>query len=192
MIAKYCGKSIVRTALLLVLTTCITGLAPLFSSSALAFDLSTLNGAYGGNNFVWAPGNSGNGGPGRHLPVGARQLITFDGAGHLTIDQAVNHYDMAIRWTVPGAYTVNADGTGQMSWFGPEGGFHMRDFVIVNGGTQLMSMNSNDFGDSLIVGGGVFIKQLATTFSLGTLNGSYGGHNFVWATESGNANPALL
>ncbi len=190
MITKHYYKSIVRAALLLAVTMCITGLAPTFSTSAMAFDLGTLNGAYGGNNSNWVTG-SGNGNGSKYFPNSARQLITFDGAGHLTIDQANNDFGTLIRWTVPGTYTVNADGTGQMSWIGPNGGFHLRDFVIVNGGAQIMSMNSNDFGESSVIGIGAFIKQLGTTFGLGTLNGTYGGNNLVWVTVSGNANPAV-
>ena len=143
--------------MLLAVIMCITGLAPLFSTSAWAFDLGTLNGGYGGNDIVWSP-VSWNANTSGYTPTSARQLITFDGAGHLTIDQVNNDFGDIVRWTVPGTYTVNADGTGQMSWYGlPNGGFHMRDFVIVNGNAQLNSIEDPDGGP--IAGAGTFIKQ---------------------------------
>src|SRR5438128_1495019 len=100
MITKHYCKSIVRAALLLALTMSITVLAPAFSTGALAFGLGTLNGAYGGNNLVWLPGNNGNGNGAPPLPVSARELITFDGAGHLTNDQVIDNAVTIVRQTV--------------------------------------------------------------------------------------------
>jgi hypothetical protein len=77
----YCKSSIVRvTALLLALTA-----SSLFSSSALAttFNLSTLNGAYGGQVLFWQ--SVGSAASPAILPTSIRELITFDGAGNFTI-----------------------------------------------------------------------------------------------------------
>src|SRR5437667_299635 len=155
MITKHYYKSIVRAALLLAVTMCITGLAPTFSTSAMAFDLGTLNGAYGGNNSNWVT-VSGNANPAVH-PISSRELITFDGAGHLTNDQLIDDAGTIVRQTVTSTYTVNSNGTGQMSWTDPQGVFHMRDFVIVNGNAQLNSIEDPDGGP--IAGAGTFIKQ---------------------------------
>ena len=157
MITKHYYKSIVRAALLLALTMCITGLAPAFSTSAIAYNLGTLNGAYGGNNSNWLPGNSGNGNGSGPAPNSARQLITFDGAGHFTNNQVIDNAGTIVRQTVTGTYTVNSNGTGQMSWTDPGNVFHMRDFVIVNGNAQLNSIEDPDGGP--IAGAGTFIKQ---------------------------------
>jgi len=150
---NYYNSAIVRVALLLALTA-----APLFSSSALAstFDLSTLKGTYGGQVLLWQSVGS-NPSP-AILPTSSRELITFDGGGNFTMDQVINHSGTSISRTVSGTYTVNSNGTGEMSWITPSGVIPKRDFVIVNGGAQLLfSEDPGSSGD--LAGVGTFVKQ---------------------------------
>ena len=149
---NYCKCPIVRVAFLLALTASL-----LFSSSALAttFDLSTLNGTYGGTNMLW--GSNSPNSP-AIVPTSSRELITFDGNGNFTDDQVINLHGNLVRLTVTGTYTVNGNGTGQMSWVGVGGLPHMRDFVIVNGGAQIMS-TQDPTNDHAVAGVGTFLKQ---------------------------------
>jgi hypothetical protein len=150
---NYCESSIVRVALLLALTA-----SSLFSSSALAntFGLSTLNGAYGGQVLLWQSVGS-NPSP-AIVPTSSSELITFDGAGNFTMDQVINFHGNLVSRTVTGTYTVNSNGTGEMSWITPSGVRPKRDFVIVNGGAQLLfSQDPGSTGD--LAGVGTFVKQ---------------------------------
>ena len=133
----------------------VIGIGAFIKQLTTTFDLGTLNGTYGGNNLVWVS-VSGNSNPALH-PISGRELITFDGAGNLTNDQVIDDAGTLIRQTVTGTYTVNANGTGQMSWTDPGGVFHMRDFVIVNGSAQLNSIEDPDGGP--LAGAGTFIRQ---------------------------------
>jgi hypothetical protein len=150
---NYCKSSIVRGALLLALTAC-----SLFSSSALAttFDLSTLNGVYGGQVLFWQSQGSK---PSPAIsPASSRDLVTFDGAGNFTMDQVLNFHGEPISRTVTGTYTVNSNGTGEMSWITPAGFLAKRNFVIVNGGAELLfSQDPGTTGD--LAGVGTFVKQ---------------------------------
>ncbi len=148
---NYCKSSIVRVALLLALTA-----SSLFSSSALAtdFDLSTLHETYGGQVLLWQSVGS----PPAILPTSIRELITFDGAGNFTMDQVINHHGTSVSRPVTGTYTVNSNGTGEMSWITPSGVVPKRDFVIVDGGAQLLfSQDPGSTGD--LAGVGTFVKQ---------------------------------
>jgi hypothetical protein len=150
---NYCKSAIMRVTLLLALTA-----ASHFSSSALAttFDLSTLTGTYGGQNLLWE--SVGSKPSPAIVPTSIRELITFDGTGNFTMDQVINHAGTSISRTVTGTYTVNSNGTGEMSFITPSGLIAKRDFAIVNGGAQLLF--SDDPGTvGTLAGVGTYIKQ---------------------------------
>ena len=84
-------------------------------------------------------------------------LYTFDGAGGFTARLVFNFGGGAIlntSWSqnVTGTYTVNANGTGTMTFTGN----HRRHFVIGDGGRQLRYVVTNLDGD---VTGGSMVKQ---------------------------------
>ena len=136
MITKHYYKSIVRVALLLGLTMCITGLGPLFSSSARAgsFSINDVSGNYVDLAERWDCSNSNCNG--NFLPSSLVGLVTFTpatGTFHaywIARLAGVNH-----SGPFDGAYTVDADGHGTMTFIGafPK----QRDFYIVNRGAEL-------------------------------------------------------
>ena len=72
------------------------------------------------------------------MPVYAAGLWTFDGAGGFTARLVFNFGGGLIfgdNWdlSLTGTYTVNADGTGTMTF----AGIHRRHFVIGAGGNEL-------------------------------------------------------
>src|SRR6266446_8835869 len=109
---------------------------------AQAYDLSSLNGSYADSFSGFAPVSPGS--PNTFLPISAygpvyeAGLYTFDGAGGFTARNVLNFGGGIIlnaSWsaTFTGTYTVNANGTGTMTW--PD---HRRHFVIIgDGGRQL-------------------------------------------------------
>jgi hypothetical protein len=90
-------------------------------------------------------------------PVYEAGLWTFDGAGSFTASLVFNFGGGLIvnpSWSqnITGTYTVNANGTGTMTFTGD----HRRHFVIGDGGRQLKYVGTNPDGD---VAGGSMVKQ---------------------------------
>ncbi len=135
-------------------------------SRAQAYDLSSLNGRYADSFSGFEPPTQ----PGALLPVpqpisgfGAVYevgLYTFNGAGGFTA-RAAFHFsggvivnaDWSLNPLFTGTYTVNADGTGTMTW---EPG-HRRHFVIGAGGNELKYIGTDP--NTGIVVGGSMVKQ---------------------------------
>jgi hypothetical protein len=156
----YRKSSVVRVALLLALTASVIGLVPLFSSNALAFGVSDLNGNYGAQNSGWLfkgmpnPNATAN----SLTPFNTVELINFNGAGMFTGNQIIVDDGVVTTHAISGTYTVETDGRGTMTWT-VNGGPKHRDFVIVNGGAELQFLQSDPAGSSVAMAGGVMIKQ---------------------------------
>jgi hypothetical protein len=121
---------------------------------AQAYDLSSLNSSYADSFSGFAPpapqANS-------YGPVYEAGLYTFDGAGGFTARAVLNFGGGIIlnaSWsaTFTGTYTVNANGTGSMTW--PD---HRRHFVIGAGGNELRYVGTDP--NTGIVVGGSMVKQ---------------------------------
>ena len=121
---------------------------------AQAYDLSSLNGSYADSFAGFAPptpqANS-------YGPVYEAGLYTFDGAGGFTARNVLNFGGGIIlnaSWsaTFTGTYTVNANGTGTMTWTD-----HRRHFVIGAGGNELKYVGTDP--NTGIVVGGSMVKQ---------------------------------
>jgi len=121
---------------------------------AQAYDPSSLNSSYADSFAGFAPpspqANS-------YGPVYEAGLYTFDGAGGFTARNVLNFGGGIIlnaSWsaTFTGTYTVNANGTGTMTW--PE---HRRHFVIGAGGNELRYVGTDPTGGILV--GGSMVKQ---------------------------------
>ena len=128
---------------------------------AQAYDLSSLNGSYADSLSGFAPLSPG--GPNRPVPIDAygpvyeAGLYTFNGAGSFTASLVFNFGGGVIlntSWsaTFTGAYTVNANGTGTMTWTD-----HRRHFVIGAGGNELKYVGTDP--NTGIVVGGSMVKQ---------------------------------
>lgn len=158
------SSSIVRAALLLALTASVIGLAPLFSSTALAFGVGDLNGNYGARDSGWLfeglPSDRAT--ASSLIPFNTVELINFDGAGVFTDNQIVYSDGVPRYHTFSGTYTVGTDGRGTMTWTVTGIPKH-RDFVIVNGGAELVFLQSdpagNNVGSEVATAGGIMIKQ---------------------------------
>jgi hypothetical protein len=135
MITKHYCKSIVRAALLLALTMCITGLAPAFSTSARAdFSINDVSGVY-----VWhAEGWDAGSGSVKSVPLSAVGLVTYTPAtGTWHVDLFLRSYGTNAENVRDGTYTVDATGHGTMTWLSGSGNTKHIDFYIVNGGAEL-------------------------------------------------------
>jgi len=134
---------------------------------AEAYDLSSLNGGYADSFSGFHPVNDGpqHGPPPHPLPInnyGAEYevgLYTFDGAGGFAARAVFNFSGGAIfnaDWSLnplfTGTYTVNADGTGTMTFQE-----HRRNFVICAGGNELKYIGTDP--DTGILVGGSMVKQ---------------------------------
>ena len=128
---------------------------------AQAYDLSSLNGSYADSFSGFAPVSPGS--PpvpppiSVYGPVDEAGLYTFDGAGGFTARLVFNFGGGAIlnaSWSqnVTGTYTVNANGTGTITWTD-----HRRHFVIGDGGNELKYVGTDPTGG--IVVGGSMVKQ---------------------------------
>jgi len=128
---------------------------------AQAYDVSSLNGSYADSLSGFAPLSPG--GPNRPVPIDAygpvyeAGLYTFDGAGGFMARNVLNFGGGAIlnaSWsqTFTGTYTVNANGTGTMTWTD-----HRRHFVIGAGGNELKYVGTDP--NTGIVVGGSMVKQ---------------------------------
>jgi hypothetical protein len=135
---------------------------------AQAYDLSSLNGRYADSFSGFHPVSPGS--PGGTLPhplpinsfgaVYEVGLYTFDGAGGFTARAVFNfsggvifNADWSLNPLFTGTYTVNADGTGTLTW--PPG--HRRNFVIGAGGNELKYIGTDP--NTGIVVGGSMVKQ---------------------------------
>jgi hypothetical protein len=128
---------------------------------AQAYDLSSLNGSYADSFSGLAPVSPG--GPPHPVPISgylpeyAAGLWTFDGAGGFTVSLVFNFgggFIFGDNWdhTFPGTYTVNANGTGTMTFLS-----RRRHFVIGAGGNELKYIGTDATGG--IVNGGSMVKQ---------------------------------
>src|SRR5438477_987814 len=123
---------------------------------AQAYDLSSLNGSYADSFSGFAPVSPGS--PNAFRPISAygpayeAGLYTFDGAGGFMARNVLNFGGGAIlnaSWslTFTGTYTVNANGTGTMTWTD-----HRRHFAIGAGGNELKYVGT-DPNTGIVVGG---------------------------------------
>jgi hypothetical protein len=128
---------------------------------AQAYDLSSLNGSYADSFSGFFPLSPG--GPHRPVPIDAygpiyeAGLWTFDGAGSFTASLVFNFGGGLIvgdSWdlNLPGTYTVNANGTGTMTFVG-----RRRHFVIGAGGNELKYIGTDPTGGDVV--GGSMVKQ---------------------------------
>ena len=129
---------------------------------AQAYDVSSLNGSYADSFSGFAPVSPG--GPpvpppiSVYGPVNEAGLWTFDGAGGLTTRLVFNFgggFIFGDNWdlNLTGTYTVNADGTGTMTF----AGIRRRHFVIGAGGNELKYIDTDPTGGD--VAGGSMVKQ---------------------------------
>jgi hypothetical protein len=131
---------------------------------AQAYDLSSLNGSYADSFSGFNPLSHGS--PNALRPISGYAAIyeaglyTFDGAGGFTARAVFNfgsgiivNADWSLNPLFTGTYTVNADGTGIMTWVGT----FRRNFVIGAGGNELKYIGTDP--DTGIVVGGSMVKQ---------------------------------
>jgi hypothetical protein len=130
---------------------------------AQAYDLSSLNGNYADSYGGFVPA-SPNQPPftkiSSYSAFYEAGLYTFDGAGGFTASTVFNFGGGAIlnvSWSqnlTGGTYTVNANGTGTMSW---ESGLHRRHFAIGAAGNELKYIGTDP--DTGFVASGSMVKQ---------------------------------
>jgi hypothetical protein len=159
MITKHYCKSIVRAALLLALTMCITGLAPLFSSSAWAgsFSINDVAGVYVWHGEGWFVGQ---GNPDNHVPISDVGLITYTPAtGTFHVDLILRADGTNYDNVRDGTYTVDATGHGTMTWLTGGGATKHIDFYIVNRGAELKWIDTDPPGTVDLSTIGTMTKQ---------------------------------
>ncbi len=159
MITKHYCKSIVRAALLLALTMCITGLAPAFSSSARAdYSINDVSGVYVYHGEGWAVGGT-NAKP-TSVPLSAVGLITYTPAtGTFHVDLILRSNGTNFHNLRDGTYTVDPTGHGTMTWLSGGGDTRHIDFYIVNGGAELKWINTDPPGTVALSSIGTMTKQ---------------------------------
>jgi hypothetical protein len=131
---------------------------------AQAYDLSSLNGSYADSFSGFNPLSPGS--PHTLRPISGYAavyevgLYTFDSAGGFTARAVFNfgsgiivNADWSLNPLFTGTYTVNADGTGTMTWAGT----FRRNFVIGAGGNELKYIGTDP--NTGIVVGGSMVKQ---------------------------------
>jgi hypothetical protein len=130
---------------------------------AQAYDLSSLNGSYADSFAGFHPISAKGPGSGMLVSVSGYAaeyevgLYTFDGAGGFTARAVFNFSGAGLfntSWSqnLTGTYTVNANGTGTISFFE-----HRRHFVIGAGGKELRYIGTDP--DTGILVGGTMVKQ---------------------------------
>jgi hypothetical protein len=131
---------------------------------AEAFDLSSLNGNYADSSVTLVPANSNQSlmPMGTYAPYTTLALYTFDGAGGFTGRSVLNFgggdiANTGFNQNVTGTYTVNANGTGSVSFTTVAGSQHRRHFVIGAGGNELKYIGT-DPGTG-ILSSGTMVKQ---------------------------------
>jgi hypothetical protein len=156
-VPKFSKGRLFRSVLALGVVILIMQVCP---PRAQAYDLTSLNGSYADSLSGFFPISQGS--PpipsiSAYGPVYEAGLWTFDGAGRVTATLVFNFGRGNIvgdNWdlNIAGTYTVNANGTGTMTFTGN----HRRHFVIGDGGRQLRYVVTNLDGD---VTGGSMVKQ---------------------------------
>jgi hypothetical protein len=150
-----------RVALLLVLAASIIGLAPAFSTSAMAasgsYSINDVSGIYVdlADGFVVANNNINN-----TVPFSFVGLVTFTpGTGTFHGDWIAREYGTSGEVVHDGTYTVDANGHGTMSWLSTTGNAKHVDFYIVNGGAELKYINTDPPGTVVVSNSGTMTKQ---------------------------------
>lgn len=97
------------------------------------FNTASLEGTYGYLSQAFADNFN---------PVAAIGRITFDGAGNAVgFYKAIDKGNLSGKVTYTGTYTVEADGTGQLT-IKTGGGSYGNDFVIVDGGREIFGYDT--------------------------------------------------
>ena len=161
MITKHYCKSIVRAALLLALTMCITGLAPAFSTSARAdYSINDVSGDYVWHGEGWTYALGGTKLDKQFVPLSDVGLVTFTPAtGTVHLDLIVREYGTQFEGVRDGTYTVDATGHGTMTWLSGSGNVKHIDFYIVNGGAELKWIDTDPPGTVVLSSTGTMTKQ---------------------------------
>ncbi len=143
--------------MLLALTMCITGLAPLFSSSASAFSINDVAGVYVYHAEGWGLGQ---GNSDKIVPISAVGLITYTPAtGTFHVDLNVRFNGENAHNLRDGTYTVDPTGHGTMTWLSGGGDTRHIDFYIVNGGAELKWIDTDPPGSFELSAIGTMTKQ---------------------------------
>jgi hypothetical protein len=151
-------KNRMRVALLLVLATSITGLAPAFSTSARAgsFSINDVSGNYVWHAEGWDVGQGNN----HQVPLSAIGLITYTPAtGTFHVDLILRLNGTNLENLRDGTYTVDATGHGTMTWLTGGGATKHIDFYIVNGGAELKWIDTDPPGTVELSTIGTMTKQ---------------------------------
>jgi hypothetical protein len=155
MITKHYCKSIVRAALLLTLTMCVTGLAP--SARAGSYSINDVSGVYVFHGDGWTVGLGKNDPPFPTCYVG---LVTFTPAtGTVHLDLIVRQYGTQFEGIRDGTYTVDPTGHGILTWLSATGAVKQIDFYIVKGGAELKWINTDPPGTVDLSKSGTMTKQ---------------------------------
>src|SRR5437879_5924154 len=152
-------KNRTRVALLLVLAASIIGLAPAFSTNALAsspgYSINDVSGNYVDQVDGWLKILGNGNSPVNYSPLMGIGLVTFyPGTASFHADWTLRHDGENHSQIHDGTYTVDANGHGTMTWQD-----HHRDFYIVNGGAELKWTNTDAAGDFVMASIGTMTKQ---------------------------------
>jgi len=143
-------KNRTSVSLLLVLVASIIGLAPAFSTGALAYNIHDVSGTYIDLGDGWFAHGS-------DTPFRVAGFVTFTAAtGTFHMDSIYRFDRDSLPYLVDGTYTVGVDGHGTMTWFN---GDKHRDFYIVNGGAELKWINTDPNGTGVLTSSGTMTKQ---------------------------------
>ena len=147
--------------MLLAVTMCITGLGPLFSSSAWAgsFSINDVSGVYVWHAEGWDYGAGGTNDK-QSVPFSAVGLVTYTPAtGTFHSDLILRQYGTVFENLRDGTYTVDATGHGTMTWLSGSGNTKQIDFYIVNGGAELKWIDTDPPGTVELSTIGTMTKQ---------------------------------
>ena len=93
-----------------------------------------------------------------YAPVAVAGIITFDGKGQFHIVDTVNIQGNTLSRDFIGAYSVNPDGSGSMTFFSFGGTNKTRTFYIANSGEEIKYVES-DNPDEGAVTSGTLVRQ---------------------------------